>query len=80
MNKNVLEKTNKLEAEIKEVNRQLSMWRKASAIMTIPVVGRNIHDIYYCKAAYVDFPKLKAQVLNTLEAELKRLIEEFQSL
>ena len=56
------------------------MWRKASAIMTISVVGRNIHDIYYCKADYVDFPKLKAQVLNTLEAELERLIEEFQSL
>lgn len=80
MDNEILDKPKNLEAEIKEVNRQLNMWRKASAIRTIDIVGRGICDVEYCDPTYVNFPDLKVQVLATLQARLVQLEQEFKSL
>lgn len=81
MKKDKLEKANKLDKEINKIQREIGNWKRAVGITRI--VGERpyyLNPYIPLEPEYIDFPTLKANTIANLEAKLKQLEQELESL
>lgn len=81
MKKDKLEKANKLDKEINKIQHEIGCWKRTVGITRIVCERPCYFNPYISlEPEYIDFPTLKTATIASLEAKLKQLEQELESL